>query len=95
MKTLVIATLTAILLQGTAIADTQTPASGSFTLTEKPPLILVADEQKADAANADRNQCWSARNCSGKVLNNKDAHNCKNSGGKSWMGKNSTQCTNL
>ena len=29
-------------------------------------------------------QCCSASGCTGKVLNNKDAHNCKNSGGKSW-----------
>lgn len=39
-------------------------------------------------------QCWSARNCSGKVLNNRDAHNCKLSGGKSWQDR-SGNCTNL
>lgn len=29
-------------------------------------------------------QCWSAKKCTGKVLNNRDYHNCCNSGGKSW-----------
>jgi hypothetical protein len=29
-------------------------------------------------------KCWSARKCKGKVLNNLNAHECKNSGGKSW-----------
>ncbi|WP_444998273.1 hypothetical protein [Aliikangiella sp. IMCC44359] len=28
--------------------------------------------------------CWSRRKCKGKVLNHRDRHNCKNSGGKSW-----------
>ncbi|EJF30535.1 MULTISPECIES: hypothetical protein [Enterobacteriaceae] len=95
MKTLVIAILTAVLCQGMAMAETQQPASGALPANEKPPLVLTADEKKASEANADRNECWSARNCSGKILNNKDAHNCKNSGGKSWRGKNSSQCTNL
>lgn len=38
--------------------------------------------------------CYSARNCGGKVLNHKDAHNCKNSGGKSWRSPGGT-CYNL
>lgn len=42
-----------------------------------------------------RNECYSARNCGGKVLNNKDAHNCKLSGGKSWRSKVAGNCTNL
>ena len=30
-------------------------------------------------------KCWSAKNCSGKVLSNRDCHNCKvKSKGKSW-----------
>lgn len=28
--------------------------------------------------------CYSARHCGGKIINHKDQHNCKNSGGKSW-----------
>ena len=31
-------------------------------------------------------QCCSAKKCGGGVLNNRDLHNCKNSGGKSWHG---------
>lgn len=38
--------------------------------------------------------CYSARNCGGKVLNHKDAHNCKGSGGKSWQSPDGT-CYNL
>lgn len=38
--------------------------------------------------------CYSARNCNGKVLNHKDARNCKRSGGKSWEGPDQT-CYNF
>ena len=38
--------------------------------------------------------CYSARNCSGKILNHRDAHNCKLSGGKSWQSPDGT-CYNL
>jgi hypothetical protein len=34
--------------------------------------------------NAGIQQCCSARGCGGVVLSNRDAHNCKNTGGKSW-----------
>lgn len=33
---------------------------------------------------ADVQQCCSLSGCGGKVLNNRDRHNCKNSGGKGW-----------
>ncbi|WP_213716992.1 hypothetical protein [Cedecea lapagei] len=95
MKTLVIAILTAVLCQGMAMADTQKPATGALPANEKPPLVQPADEHKTSEANANRNECWSAKNCTGKILNNKDAHNCKNSGGKSWRSKTTGQCTNL
>lgn len=39
--------------------------------------------------------CYGARNCTGKVLNNKDPHNCKNSGGKSIRSSLDNSCTNL
>jgi hypothetical protein len=39
--------------------------------------------------------CYSGRNCSGKVLNRRDAHNCKNSGGKSWQSPLDGTCYNL
>ena len=39
--------------------------------------------QMPQAAAAQK--CWSAKNCSGKVLSNRDCHNCKvKSKGKSW-----------
>ncbi|NMG20314.1 hypothetical protein [Brasilonema bromeliae] len=43
----------------------------------------------------DKNECWSGRNCEGRILNNRDAHNCKNSGGKSWRSRLTGDCTNL
>jgi len=46
-------------------------------------------------APTQRQQCWSAKNCTGKVLSNRDAHNCKvKSKGKSWESKFGV-CTNL
>lgn len=36
--------------------------------------------------------CYSARKCSGKVMNHKDPHNCKNSGGKSDRNTRTGQC---
>jgi hypothetical protein len=40
-------------------------------------------------------KCWSAKNCTGKVLSNRDAHNCKvKSRGKSWSNAQGV-CTNL
>lgn len=38
--------------------------------------------------------CYSARNCRGKILSHRDAHNCKRTGGKSWRSSNG-QCYNL
>lgn len=39
--------------------------------------------------------CYSARNCKGKVLSHRDAHNCKvKSKGKSWR-SSSGRCYNL
>lgn len=38
--------------------------------------------------------CYSARNCKGKILNHRDAHNCKLSGG-SWRSAQTDQCYNL
>ncbi|MDO8343292.1 MAG: hypothetical protein Q7T48_08855 [Cellvibrio sp.] len=37
-----------------------------------------------DAKIEPQQDCWSAKYCKGKILNHKDLHNCKNSGGKSW-----------
>lgn len=39
--------------------------------------------------------CYSARKCRGKILNHKDAHNCKLSGGKSWRSAATGKCYNL
>ncbi|EDS8890383.1 hypothetical protein GQC79_005421 [Salmonella enterica] len=95
MKTFVMVVLSTIFFQGLAIAGTQKTASGPLFLNDNPPLIQTTDNHETDEANAGRNECWSAKKCKGKILNNKDAHNCKKSGGKSWRGKNSTQCVNL
>ena len=57
--------------------------------------LLIRTRIKAGkdcSINSDKQECCSARNCSGKVLSNKDAHNCKLSGGKSWHKASSDQC---
>jgi len=81
--------------QGMAFADTQKSNTETLLSNDKPPLTQAAQEQTQENVEADRNECWSAKNCSGKILNNKDAHNCKLSGGKSWRSKTTGQCTNL
>ncbi|WP_141111405.1 hypothetical protein [Chromobacterium haemolyticum] len=41
-------------------------------------------------------QCFSAKNCTGKVIgNHQHVHNCKNAGGKSWRSGVTGQCSNL
>jgi hypothetical protein len=53
----------------------KTPTTRSFT----------PDSPLRDCDTASGTQeCCSAQHCGGKVLNNRDRHNCKNSGGKSW-----------
>lgn len=75
------------------------PAAAGGSVQGLEPGQLV-DPELANAPLADCNinagvqQCCSAKSCSGKVLSNRDQHNCKNNGGKSWTdGKGS--CTNL
>ncbi|QLG93495.1 hypothetical protein HZF02_16705 [Pseudomonas yamanorum] len=96
MKTSNILLLTIIFAwQGMAFAETQTSNTETLPSNDKPPLMQAAPEQTQDNVKADRNECWSAKNCTGKILNNKDAHNCGLSGGKSWRSKVTGQCTNL
>lgn len=61
-----------------------------------PPVIRGVSATKLKGENgveiSERGTCWSARNCSGKVLNHKDNHNCCNSGGKSWIGDIEKKC---
>ena len=62
--------------------------------TEANPAPAKTVDAAKDAEVGATQTCWSARKCSGKVLNHKDRHNCKNSGGKSWSDNNGT-CYNL
>jgi hypothetical protein len=51
-----------------------------------------------DASQKDKQICCSAKNCTGKVLSNRDQHNCKDkSTGKSWRPANPPggACVNL
>jgi hypothetical protein len=71
--------------------------SGDEQATKEPseedaPMLL--DELEALRADGG-GTCYSKRNCEGKVLNNRDAHNCKNSGGKSWRSPVDGTCYNL
>ena len=46
-------------------------------------LVVVGISIFPSVSSAKPN-CYSAKYCGGKILNHKDRHNCKNSGGKSW-----------
>jgi hypothetical protein len=64
-------------IQSSAV-DRTSPAIGSMTRGISP------------SADWD---CYSARRCSGKIINHKDPHNCKNSGGKSDYNNTTNTCT--
>ncbi|NEO80988.1 hypothetical protein [Moorena sp. SIO4G3] len=46
---------------------------------------ILRDTEIKDYNQNQTQNCWSARKCQGKILNHKDRHNCKLSGGKSWQ----------
>ena len=51
--------------------------------------------RKSAALTPSVQTCYSARHCRGRILSNRDEHNCKvKSRGKSWMDNNGT-CHNL
>ncbi|TRX76738.1 hypothetical protein [Pseudomonas mangiferae] len=76
--------------------DTTVPPDIPATTSDKPPTLDIGEPNPSQpAAEKAKDMCYSARDCSGKVLNNRDAHNCKNSGGKSWRSGTTGQCTNL
>ena len=45
------------------------------------------DDDDEGGTGRRRYTCYSGRNGTGRVLNHKDRHNCKLSGGKSWRDK--------
>jgi hypothetical protein len=61
-----------------------------FRMTWFAVVVIASAAQTRIAAAADCDlkalvqQCCSAKNCEGKVLNNRGSHNCKGSNGKSW-----------
>lgn len=90
MKIVLIALLSVMYLgAGFALADTQKTDPEPLVMTEGSPEVKDAQQQENGS-----NECWSAKNCTGKILNHKDAHNCKNSDGKSWRNGHTGACTN-
>lgn len=91
---------TACLLAGCTVAPAPLEgAPQGMTLaaqgTPEPPALWKAELEgtagsgmaappKTCDTSSDVQQCCADARCSGKILNNRDAHNCKNSGGKSW-----------
>jgi hypothetical protein len=78
--------------------DTKTRAAVVVALCSffSPTLVYAKD---CDTL-AEKKQCCSKKKCDGKVLSNRDAHNCKDtSKGKSWHpasdGTTAAQCTDL
>jgi hypothetical protein len=57
---------------------------GPAAPTEAPSPKLETEARTECDTSANVQQCCSARKCGGQVLNNRDMHNCFNSGGKSW-----------
>jgi hypothetical protein len=61
-------------------------------------LVLIAAtpaHSKECPGDAEKQTCCSAKNCSGKVLSNRDQHNCSvKSKGKSWHAAGGA-CVNL
>ena len=60
-------------------------------------MVLATSPSYAVSCPGAKNKqvCCSARSCSGKVLSNRDQHNCKvKSHGKSWHAANG-RCVNL
>ncbi len=55
---------------------------------------VYTNSQKQTGITVSAPNCYSARKCGGKVLNHKDQHNCKNSGGKSWDDGRGGGCVN-
>ncbi len=79
-------------------ADTKKEAIHLKTLEVASPTRDCPDcpELPADhLPEAAHHECYSGKNCTGKVLSNRDAHNCKNNGGKSWRSGVTGQCHNL
>jgi len=70
--------------------------SRSSTAAGATPPIDCAECEPAETAGGPEvaGTCYSARNCRGKVLNHRDMHNCKLSGGKSWRSPSGI-CRNL
>lgn len=55
-------------------------------------VLLVAGISVFPSVSFAKPNCYSAKNCTGKILNNKDQHNCKLSGGKSWEDGRGGKC---
>jgi len=71
------------------------PAYAAENQPQNPEPPTKTEKAVKDAEANVTQTCWSARKCSGKVLNHRDRHNCKNSGGKSWNDNHGTCYNNL
>jgi hypothetical protein len=81
-----------VLLLATACTTTQDVSQAEAEAAAEAELGVALVE--CDPA-AGVQQCCSARGCTGKVLSNRDAHNCKvKSRGKSWHDA-ASNCQNL
>ncbi len=77
-------------------ADQQADTAGKAGASEET-MTTGEMHDVLQMANGDGKQkCFSARHCEGKVLSNRDKHNCKvKSKGKSWMSASGACCPNL
>ncbi len=98
METMLIVTgiLLSLILPGSSDAySLQPPDPEPERRTAGPQIPASPDTQKGmgDTAERARQECWSGRDCTGDMLNHKDRHNCKRSGGHSWRSRSGI-CTN-
>lgn len=100
MKIRLVSILFTVVCGCSAALASDPPAKGNTTAAKPAEEAsaggkLPAPEVQCEAGAA-KQQCCSAKNCGGKVLSNRDQHNCKTkSTGKSWHAANSTTCVNL
>lgn len=63
-----------------------------INIDARPQQTITPETKKASHVNSGEAVCYGGRNCTGRVLNHRDKHNCKNTGGKSWRRAPGSAC---
>lgn len=97
MKTILMLTAFALIAGWStiALAEDSNATAPTPAPVQQQDSTTSAPCEKQENLTAGRNECWSGRGCSGRILNHRDRHNCKNSGGHSWRDGQTGRCYNL